>query len=108
MRAYLLWLGALIVTLSLIGGALYLSASYGEYLQRLQATGAPPGSAVTMLDLVKWELAKIVGTGMLFGGVGLGSLLLGMGWIGKTLEELRDELVAGVAEGGEPGRPPAG
>ena len=98
MKGYLIVLGALIVTLSIIGGALYLSGSYEQYQRRLQAVGTPAGSSMTVVDLAKWEFAKLVGGGILFGGLVLGSLLIGLGWIGKTLEEIRDAIAADVPD----------
>ena len=44
MKGYLIVLGVVVVTLSIIGGAIYLSGSYEEYQRRLQASGAPAGS----------------------------------------------------------------
>lgn len=98
MKGYLILLGVVIVTLSIIGGALYLSSSYDQYQRHLQAVGAPPGAPITLFDMAKWEFAKLVGGGILFGGVILGSLLMGMGWIGKTLEDIRDALSGEVLE----------
>ena len=98
MKGYLIVLGALIVTMSLVGGALYLSGSYEQYQRRLQEVGAPAGSSMTVVDLAKWEFAKLVGGGILFGGLVLGSLLIGLGWIGKTLEEIRDAIAADVPD----------
>jgi hypothetical protein len=98
MRKYLIVLGAIVVTVSIVGGGLYLSASYDDYQRRLQALAAPAGSPLTMMDLVKWQFARVVGTAMLVGGVILGSVLMGLGWIGKTLEEIRDTLASEPAE----------
>lgn len=97
MKGYLIVLGAIIVTLGVIGGAIYLSGNYEHYQQRIQAAGAQAGSQATVLDVARWEVAKVVGSGILFGGVILGSVLIGLGWIGKTLEEIRDLLAAGDA-----------
>ena len=93
MKSYLIVLGALVVTLSVIGGAVFLSGSYDQYQRRLQAMNAPAGSSLTVVDEAKWQLAKIVGTGGLIGGVVLGSILMGIGWIGKTLEEIREAML---------------
>src|SRR2546422_9110999 len=98
MKSYLIVLGAIVVTLSIIGGAMYLSGNYEEYQRRLQAMNAPAGSPITLFDLAKWEFAKLVGGGMLAGGVILGSLLMGLGWVGRTLEEIRDALVMETPE----------
>jgi len=98
MKGYLIVLGAVVITLSVIAGALYLSGSYEEYERRLQALGAPAGSPMTLMDQAKWQFAKIVGTGIIAGGIVLGSVLMGLGWIGKTLEEIRDALVTEALE----------
>ena len=98
MRSYLIVLGVIVVTVSIIGGAIYLSGNYEEYQRRLQAMNAPAGSAITLFDLAKWEFAKLVGVGMLAGGIILGSLLMGLGWVGRTLEEIRDAMVMEPSE----------
>lgn len=98
MKRYLIVLGAIVITLSILGGAIYLSGSYEEYQRRLQALGAPPGSPMTIMDQAKWQFAKVVGTAILAGGVILGSVLMGLGWIGKTLEEIRDAMVMETSE----------
>jgi len=98
MKGYLIVLGVVVVTLSIIGGAIYLSGSYEEYQRRLQASGAPAGSPVTLMDQAKWQFATVVGTTLIAGGVILGSLLMGLGWIGKTLEEIRDATVMEPSE----------
>jgi hypothetical protein len=98
MKGYLIVLGAIIVTLGIIGGALYLSGSYEQYQRRIQAVGAPAGSQATVLDVARWEVAKLVGGSILLGGVIFGSLLIGLGWIGKTLEEIRDAMAGDVSD----------
>src|SRR5438093_6346984 len=98
MKGYLIVLGAIVITLSIVGGAVYLSGSHEEYQRRLQALGAPAGSPMTMMDQAKWQFAKVVGTAVLAGGVILGSMLMGLGWIGKTLEEIRDAMVMETSE----------
>ncbi|HEY8133383.1 MAG TPA: hypothetical protein VII12_16025 [Thermoanaerobaculia bacterium] len=98
MKGYLIVVGALVVTVSLIGGAIYLSGSYEQYQRRLQALNAPAGSPMTVMDEAKWQFAKVVGTSVLAGGIILGSMLMGLGWIGKTLEEIRDAMVMETSE----------
>ena len=98
MKAYLTVLGVIVVTLSIIGGAIFLSGSYEQYQRNVQAMHAPAGSSMTLMDEVKWQFAKIVGTAGLVAGVVLGSLLMGMGWIGKTLEDIREAMLMEPSE----------
>lgn len=98
MKSYLIVLGALVVSVSLIGGAIFLSGNYDQYQRRLQAMNAPAGSPLTVVDEAKWQFAKIVGTGGLVGGIVLGSILMGIGWMGKTLEEIRDAMLIEPSE----------
>lgn len=98
MKGYLIALGVGIIAVSIIGGAIYLSASYDEYQSRLHALGAPPGAPVVMFDEAKWQFARILGGGIIFGGLISGSLLMGLGWIGNTLEEVRNTLANEVAD----------
>jgi hypothetical protein len=92
MRGYLITFGVAIIVISIIGGVLYLSASYDKYQSRLHALGAAPDAPIAMFDVAKWQFAKILGGGIISGGWILGSLLMGLGWIGKTLEEIRETL----------------
>jgi len=92
MKAFLVILGVAVITISIVGGALYLSGNYEQYQRRLQALGAQPGTPITLFDMAKWEFALLVGGAMLFGGSILGSILIGLGWIGGTLEEIREVL----------------
>jgi hypothetical protein len=98
MKGYLIALGVAIIMIGVVGGALYLSASYDTYQIRLHALGGNPDAPITMLDVAKWQLAEILGGGMIFGGLILGSLLMGMGWIGKMLEQIYDALPNQLAE----------
>src|SRR5438105_11792574 len=98
MKAYLTVIGAIVITLSVIGGAVYLSGNYEQYQRKLQNLGAPKGSPMTIMDEAKWQFAVTIGTGLLAGGVILGSMLIGLGWIGKTLEEIRNAMVEEPSE----------
>jgi hypothetical protein len=49
---------------------------------------------VTLLDQTKWQFAQVLGGGIIFGGLIFGSILMALGWIGKTLEQVLD-LLAG-------------
>ncbi len=101
MKGYLIALGAAIIAISIIGGAIYLSVSYDEYQGRLHALGAGPDAPITLYEVAKWQFAKILGGGIIFGGWIWGSLLMGMGWIGKTLEEIREGLGSELTETSE-------
>jgi hypothetical protein len=96
MKGFLIMLGVAILVISLVGGSIYLSGSYHNYESRLREMGAQPGSSVTLFDQTKWQLAQFVGVGTIFGGLIFGSMLIGLGWIGKTLEQVRD-LLSGEA-----------
>ena len=92
MKGYLVMLGAAILVISIVGGSLYLSGSYNTYETRLRELGAQPGSSITLFDQTKWQFAQVLGGGIIFGGLIFSSILMGLGWIGKTLEEIRDLL----------------
>ena len=94
MKGYLITLGAAIIAISIIGGAIYLSLSYDEYQGRLHALGAGPDAPITLYEVAKWQVARILGGGIIFWGWIWGSFLMGLGWIGKTLEEIRDALAS--------------
>jgi hypothetical protein len=98
MKGYLVILGVATIAISIIGGTLYLSSSYDEYQSRLHALGVGPDSPIMMYDVVKWQFAKILGGGIISGGWIFGSLLMALGWIGKTLEEIRETLGNELAE----------
>ena len=99
MKGYLIMLGAAILVISVVGGSLYLSSSYHTYETRLRELGAQPGSSITLFDQTKWQFAQVLGCGIIFGGLIFGSTLMGLGWIGKTLEQVRDLLAGEVAQG---------
>ena len=69
-----------------------MSFSYEEYQSHLRALGAAAGPTTTLYDVAKWQFARILGGGIIFGGWILGSMLMGLGWLGKTLEEIRNAL----------------
>ena len=92
MRSYLIVLGVAILVISVVGGSLYLSSCYGDYQQRLHALGAQAGAPITLYDTVKWQFAQVLGGGIIFGGLIFGSMLMALGWIGETLEQIRDTL----------------
>lgn len=92
MHRYLMLLGVAIVTISVFGGALQLSTSYNTYYSHLQAAGSAAGTSVTVLDEARWQVAQILGVGIIAGGTIAGSILMGLSWIGHTMEHLRDAL----------------
>ena len=92
MHRFLMLLGVAIVTISVLGGALQLSASYNTYQSHLQAAGSAAGTPVTALDEARWQVAQILGGGIIAGGTIAGSILMGLAWIGQTMEHLRDAL----------------
>ena len=98
MKAYLVTFGVATIAISIIGGVLYLSSNYDEYQSRLHAFGASPDAPIMMYDVAKWQLAKILGGAIIFGGWIFGSLLMGLGWMGKTLEEIRETMGGELAE----------
>lgn len=90
MKGYLVTFGVATMAISIIGGVLYLSSGYDEYQSRLHAVGVGPDAPIMMYDVAKWQFAKILGGGIISGGWIFGSILMGLGWIGKTLEEIRE------------------
>ena len=92
MKNYLIVLGVAMVAISVVGGSLYLSSSYSTYQGRLHDLGAQPGAPITLYDTVKWQFALVLGGGIIFGGLIFGSMLMALGWIGKTLEDIQDAL----------------
>ena len=99
MHRYLMLLGVAIVTISVLGGALQLSASYNTYHSHLQAAGSAAGTPVTALDEARWQVAQILGAG----GAIAGSILMGLSWIGHTMEHLRDALRGELIAESKPG-----
>jgi hypothetical protein len=89
-------LGVVIVVFCVVVGSIELSSSYREYQTHLQAGGGE-GSPMTVMDVVKWQVARLVGAAVIGGGLISGSMLMGLGWIGKTLEEVRDALEGELA-----------
>lgn len=98
MKGYLVTFGVATMAISIIGGVLYLSSGYDEYQSRLHAVGVGPDAPVMMYDVAKWQFAKILGGGIISGGWIFGSILMGLGWIGKTLEEIRETVANELRE----------
>ncbi|MBZ5614711.1 MAG: hypothetical protein LAO23_11940 [Acidobacteriia bacterium] len=96
MSRYLMLLGIVIVVFCVVVGSIELSSSYREYQTHIQAGGGE-GNPMTVMDVVKWQVARLVGAAVIAGGLISGSMLMGLGWIGKTLEEVRDALEGELA-----------
>jgi hypothetical protein len=98
MKGYLSIMGVAIIVISVVGGSMYISGSYNTYQARLHALGLQPGSPVTLSDELQWRFAQILGGGIIFGGLIFGSILMALGWIGKTFEQVRDLLAGEVGQ----------
>lgn len=110
MKGYLTTLGVVIIVVGVIGGSLNLSSSYDEYQRRLQVLSAAPGAPVMMFDEAKWGVARALSATVIFGGVIWGSVLMALGWMVKTMEQVRNALsarVAGEAREPRPDAPPS-
>jgi hypothetical protein len=89
-------LGVVIVVFCVVVGSIELSSSYREYQTHVLAGGGE-GNPMTVMDVVKWQVARLVGAAVIAGGLISGSMLMGLGWIVKTLEEVRDALEGELA-----------
>lgn len=92
MHRYLMLLGVAVLAFSLAGGSVELSSAYNEYRSRIQATGGVTGTPFTAFDEVRWQLARLIGGAIISIGVIFGSILMGLAWIGRTIEQMRDAL----------------
>lgn len=100
MNRYLMLLGVAIMVFSIAGGSIEISGSYNDYQTHLRVSGTPDTNPLTVLDEVRWQFARLVGGGIITGGVISGSMLMALAWIGRTMEEVRDALsdeLAGVS-----------
>ena len=84
-------LGVVIVVFSVAVGFIELSNSYREYQTHMQIAGGE-GNPLTVMDEIKWQVARLVGGAVIAGGLISGSMLMGLAWIGKTMEQVRDAL----------------
>jgi hypothetical protein len=89
MNRYLMLLGVAIIVFSIAGGSLQLGNSYNQYQSHIQISGAPGTNPLSVLDEAQWQFARLVGGGIIMGGLISGSILMALAWIGRTLEELR-------------------
>lgn len=94
MNRYLMLLGVAIIVFSLAGGSLQIANSYNQYQSHIQFSGAPGTNPLSVLDEAQWQFARLVGGGIIMGGLISGSILMALAWIGRTLEELRVLLAA--------------
>lgn len=98
MNRYLMILGVAVIVFSVAGGSLELSASYNEYQTRVRVSGNVTIGPLTVMDEVKWQFARIIGGAVIGGGLIAGSMLMGLGSICGTLEQIRDRLAGGAFE----------
>ena len=96
MHRYLMLLGIVIIVFSVASGSIEVSTSYNEYQAHVQAGGGP-GNALTIEDELKWQFARLVGGAVIVGGLIAGSVLMGLAWIGRTMEQVRDALEGELA-----------
>jgi hypothetical protein len=89
MNRYLMLLGVAIIVFSLAGGSLELVDSYNQYQSHLRIVGGVGPTSMSVLDEAEWQFARLVGGGIIMGGLIFGSILMALGWIGRTLEEIR-------------------
>lgn len=99
MSRYLMLLGVAIIAFSIAGGSIEISGSYNEYQTHLRVSGTPGTNPLTVLDDARWQFARLIGGGIIMGGLISGSMLMALGWIGRTMEEVRDALSNELAEG---------
>ena len=90
MNRYLLVLGVAVIVFSIAGGSLEIANSYSKYQGHLRISGIADANALSLLDEAEWQFARLVGGAVIMGGLISGSILMGLAWIGRTLEELRD------------------
>jgi len=92
MRRYLTILGIAIIAFGLAGGSIAISSAYNVYRSQLHVSGDPASNPLTVLDEAKWQAARLIGGGIIVSSFIAGSLLVGLGWIGATLEQIREAL----------------
>ena len=98
MNRYLTILGVAIIVFGIAGGSVELSASYNEYQTRVRVSGNVTIGPLRVMDEVKWQFARIIGGAIIGGGVIAGSLLMGLGSICGTLEQIRERLAGEEVE----------
>lgn len=103
MYRYLTLLGIAVIAFSVVGGSIGLSGSYNVYRSHIEALGGATGTPLTALDEARWQIARLVGGGVIAGGAIAGSLLMGLAWIGRTMEQVRNALHGELVEGEKPG-----
>lgn len=95
MNRYLMLLGVAIIVFSIAGGSLEIANSYNQYQSHVHVSGVADTNPMSVLDEVQWQFARLVGGGIIMGGLISGSILMALGWIGRVLEEVR-AVVAGI------------
>jgi hypothetical protein len=92
MNRYLMLLGIAIIVFSIAGGSLEIANGYNQYQSHMQVAGPPGTNPLNVFDEVQWQLARLVGGGIIMGGLVAGSILMGLSWIGQVLEQVRDSI----------------
>src|SRR5260221_11115338 len=98
MYRYLTLLGVGIIVFSVAGGTIQISNSYNEHQSLLHVSGVPGSNLLTVLDEARWQAARLIGSGVIAGGIMARSLLMALAWIGKILEEARVVLARDIAD----------
>src|SRR5258708_33148512 len=93
-------LGIVIIVFCIAGGSIELSNSYKEYQTHMQANGGE-GNPLTVMDELRWQVARLVGGAGVAGGLISGAMLMALAWIGKNMEQV------GHALDREPAQQPA-
>jgi hypothetical protein len=102
MSRYLMLLGVVIIVFSVAGGSIEISSSYNDYQSRLHVSGVPGSNPLTVLDEARWQFARLIGGAVIAGGLISGSMLMGLAWIGSTIEQVRDALSEDFGEAAPP------
>ena len=94
MSRYLIILGVAIIAFGIVGGSIAIMSAYSTYQAQLHVSGDPNSNPLTVLGEVKWQAARLIGGATIVGSLIAGSILMGLGWIGAALEQIRQQLPA--------------
>jgi hypothetical protein len=92
MSRYLIILGVAIIVFGIAGGSIAIMGAYNAYQSQLHVSGDPVSNPLTVLGEAKWQAARLAGGATIVGSVISGSIVMGLGWIGAALEQIRREL----------------